>query len=235
MEIKTIYEDQNIIAVNKPAGLLVHGGENIKTNIPTLVDWILKKYPEIKKIGDDPLRPGIVHRLDKDTSGILIIAKNQKAFDYFKEQFKRRKIKKVYIALVNGLLKEDKGIIDLPIGKSKKDFRKKLASKKAIGKTREALTEYKVLKRFKNPNFPMGGFTLIEVFPKTGRTHQIRVHLKTLGHPIVGDRLYGFKKDSLDRQFLHASSLEFTNIDASRLKLEADLPDELKNFLNMLN
>lgn len=226
VSISIIYEDDDILAVNKPAGIVVHGDS------PNLVDLFVKNYPQIKNVGEDPERPGIVHRLDKDTSGILLVAKNQKAFEYLKEQFQNKKIKKRYIALVEGVVKKDKGIIDLAIGKSKKDFRKKLAGGKMIGKTREAITEYKVLERFNN-------FTLVEVFPKTGRTHQIRVHLKAIGHPVVCDKLYGPKTGAclfgLDRHFLHASSLEFKLPSGSVIKLEADLPEDLKNFLDMLN
>ncbi len=230
MDIKIIYEDDDILAVNKPAGLLVHGAENSKET--TLVDWLIKNYPEIKNIGEDPMRPGIVHRLDKDTSGVLLVAKKQKAFEYLKSQFQNRKIKKKYLALVHGIVKNDKGLIELPIAKSKKDFRKKAVRGKITGKIRDAITEYKVIKRFP-------GYTLIEAFPKTGRTHQIRVHLKALNHPIVCDKLYGFKKQicpfDLGRQFLHASSLEFNLSSGGRIKLEADLPDDLQNVLNMLN
>jgi len=220
-EIKIIYEDDDVLAINKPAGLLVHGQDS-------LVDWLLENYPEIKNVGEDPARPGIVHRLDKDTSGVLLVAKNQRAFEYLKEQFKNRKIKKKYIVLVWGDIKNDKGIIDLPIAKSKKDFRKRTSTGKVAGKIREAITEYKVLKRF-------SVYTLIEVSPQTGRTHQIRVHLKAIGHPVVGDKLYGPKEAPIDRQFLHANSLEFKLLGGSVIKLEADLPEDLKNFLDMLN
>ncbi len=228
-DVKIIYDDDDILAVNKPAGLLVHCAENSKE--PTLVDWLVKNYPEIKNIGEDSMRPGIVHRLDKDTSGVLLVAKNQKTFEYLKSQFQSRKIKKKYLALIYGNLKDKEGVIELPIGKSKSDFRKK-STQKAIGKIREAVTEYKVIKRF-------SGHTLIEVYPKTGRTHQIRVHLKAIGYPIICDKLYGFKKQEcpfgLNRQFLHANSLEFNLPAGGRIKLEADLPDDLQNVLNMLD
>jgi len=231
LNIPIIYEDNDILVLNKAPGILVHGENSI-------VDWLVKKYPNIKSVGEDPERPGIVHRLDKDTSGILLIAKNQKSFEYLKEQFKNRKIKKTYLVLVYGKLKTESGLIDLAIGKSKKDFRKKTclpagrATQKAIGKIREAVTEYKVLKRFNN-------FTLVEAYPKTGRTHQIRVHLKAIGHPVVCDKLYGSKKQKcplgLNRHFLHASSLEFNLPSGGRIKLEADLPQDLQNTLNMLD
>lgn len=219
-EVKIIYEDKDVLAINKPAGLLVHGPNS-------LVDWLLKKYPEIKDVGEDSIRPGIVHRLDKDTSGVLLVAKNQKAFEYLKEQFQNRKIKKTYLVLVDEIIKDNSGVINLPIAKSKKDFRKKTAGGKMVGISREAVTEYKVIKRFDK-------FTLLEVYPKTGRTHQIRVHFKAINHPVAGDKLYG-RQNNLNRQFLHASSLEFKLPDGSVIKLEADLPEDLKNFLNMLN
>jgi 23S rRNA pseudouridine1911/1915/1917 synthase len=220
-EPKIIYEDENILAINKPAGLIVHGES------PSVVDWLIKRYPEIKNIGEESTRPGIVHRLDRDTSGVLIIAKNQKTFEYLKDQFKSRKIKKTYLVLVEGDIKRERGVIDLPIGRSKKWSIKKLASKNARGKIREAVTEYKVLKKFSK-------YTLVEVYPKTGRTHQIRVHFKAISHPVVGDRLYG-GNNPLGRQFLHAGSLELTLLTGERIKIEADLPEDLKNFLDMLN
>jgi 23S rRNA pseudouridine1911/1915/1917 synthase len=211
-----IYEDENILAVNKPAGFLVHPAREGISKPPTLVDRLIKNYPEIKNVGEDQMRPGIVHRLDKDTSGILIIAKNQSAFEFLKKQFQERKIKKTYIALVKGRVKNKKGIIDSPV--------------KRYAKTRDALTEYKVLKRFQN-------YTLLEVLPKTGRTHQIRIHLKTIKHPVVCDKLYTKKPDcpfDLKRHFLHALSLELTLPNGSRIKLEAGLPEDLQLILNLL-
>ncbi len=228
-KIQIIYEDENMLAINKPAGLIVHPVTRYALRVPSLAEWLLEKYPEIASVGDEPeVRPGIVHRLDKDTSGVLLIAKNQKSFEWLKEQFMNRKIRKKYLVLVEGNLKEKEGVIDLPIGKSRTDFRKKKAGPAAGGKIREALTEYKALKRFEK-------FTLAEVFPKTGRTHQIRVHFAALGHPVVGDKLYGSKISPLERQFLHAESLELTLIDGMRIKIEADLPEDLKNFLNVLD
>jgi len=233
--IPIIYEDENILAVNKPAGLLVHGAKNNEEK--TLADWLVENYPEIKNVGDPSTgsgqeRPGIVHRLDKDTSGVLLIAKNQKSFEYLKSQFQDRKIKKKYIALIEGVLKKDDGVIDLPIAKSKSDFRKKAVGEKTIGKEREATTKYKIIKKFPE-------HTLVEIFPKTGRTHQIRVHMKAIGHPVVCDKLYGPKKQicpfGLTRQFLHANALEFSLPDGSRLNLEADLPEDLQNALDMLH
>lgn len=224
--ISIFYEDNDILAVNKPAGIVVHGDS------PSVVEWLINNRPEIKNIGEDAERPGIVHRLDKDTSGVLLITKNQKTFEYLKEQFKNRKIKKIYLALIYGSLKNNEDVIESAIAKSKKDFRKKAVHGNLAGKIREAVTEYKVIKRFPE-------YTLVEAYPKTGRTHQIRVHFQSIGHPVVCDKLYGPKKSEcplgLSRQFLHASSLELNLLSGARIKLEADLPEDLQNVLNMLN
>ncbi len=239
-----IYKNKDVLVINKPAGVNVHPDEKHKTG--TLIQEILKIYPEIKNVGDpstgsgqENLRPGIVHRLDKDTSGVLIIAKNQPSFEYLKKQFAERKVKKTYICLLVGNLKQQKGIINLPIGRSKSSPVKRLASSKARGKLREALTEYKVLENF-------GDYTLIEAYPKTGRTHQIRVHFKAIGHPIVCDKLYAKKlvcPFGLNRHFLHAYSLELTLADGSprfgveagsRSRFEADLADDLEKVLREL-
>jgi len=233
-DIKIIYEDKDILAINKPAGLLVHPA--LKTHEKTLVDWLVEKYPEVKNVGDLPeLRPGIVHRLDKDTSGVLLIAKNQRAFEYLKLQFQNRKIKKKYIALVHGDVKPPggakSGVIELPIAKSKKDFRKRSAAGKLAGKTRDAITEYKIIEKFSK-------YTLLDVFPKTGRTHQIRVHFREIGHPIVCDKLYGFKNafcpSEIKQHFLHANYLEFVLPNGSLARIEADLPFDMENFLEGL-
>ena len=233
--VKIIYEDGDIIAINKPAGLLVHGvGLDAKAErkSETLVDWISDNYPEIKNVGDEPnLRPGIVHRLDRETSGVLIIAKNQKAFEYLKNLFKKREINKKYIALVKGKIKNKRGVIDSPIGKNKKDFRKKAVFQNSAEKTREAITEYNVLEKFLE-------YTLVEAYPKTGRTHQIRVHLKSIGHPVVCDKLYGPKKEEcpfgLSRHFLHANEIDLILPSGVRIKLEADLPEDLERVLKEL-
>lgn len=237
-----IYEDKNFLAVYKPANLLVHPVKfrikNLELRIkePTLVDWVLKRYPEIKNIGDAPeIRPGIVHRLDKDTSGVILIARNQKYFDYLKNLFQTHQIKKNYLALVWGELKPKTGII-------KKAIRLKSGTIKRTvwqGKLeKEAITEYKVLKflKLKVNDKKEQIFSLVKVMPKTGRTHQIRVHLASISHPIVGDSLYGKKENpfGLKRLFLHAESLEFSTAEGRRIKIEAELPEELKSFLKIL-
>ena len=232
MKIKVLFEDKDILAINKPSGIMVHADN--KSSEPTIVDWILKKYPKIKGVGEPIIfkdgeidRPGIVHRLDKETSGVLLIAKNKESFVYLKKQFADRKIKKTYISIVDGNLKNDIGLINKPIGRSPSDFRRRLAGRGARGELREAVTEYKVLKRFNK-------FSLLEVCPKTGRTHQIRVHMKYLSHPIVCDSLYnpkGFCPAGLGRLALHAKSIEFKNTKGKTIKIEAPLPKEFKKFL----
>jgi 23S rRNA pseudouridine1911/1915/1917 synthase len=223
-----IFKDKNILAVDKPAGIVIHPDDKNKEG--TLIQKILKEYPEIENVGEDPKRPGIVHRLDKDTSGVLIIARNQKTFDFLKKSFQKRKIKKTYIALVKDILKNNHGKITTPIGRSKSTPVQRLASEKARGKIREAETDYKVMKKFEN-------HTLLKVYPKTGRTHQIRVHLKSIGHPVVCDKLYSKKPDcplGLKRHFLHAKSIELKLPDESKIRLEADLPKDLQTVLKSL-
>lgn len=198
--IYVVYEDENILVVDKPAGLMVHGDG--RTQEKTLVDWLLdekKVDPSLGESWTDPQgkgipRPGIVHRLDKDTSGLLVIAKTQEMYEWLKEQFKTRSIQKVYEALVHGVVKEDAGVVDRPIGRSGSDFRKKSAQRGALGALRNAYTEYRVLKRY--PGHGAVGETHLELRPKTGRTHQLRVHMKAINHPIVGDVLYGTKEDT---------------------------------------
>jgi len=236
MNIPIIYEDENIVVVNKPSGLVVH--PDGKSSESTLVDWILERYPEIKDVGEPLilssgkkiLRPGIVHRLDKDTSGILLITKNQKTFKHLKKQFQEHTIKKIYKALVYGELKKNKGIINEPIGRSGKDFRKRLSGEGARGEMRKAITEYQVIVKNKKYSF-------VEMYPKTGRTHQIRVHFKAIGHPVVCDSLYAPKREcpkELGRLALHAFSLEFMTPEKTMLRLEAPLPEDIQNMVNTL-
>ena len=243
-EVKIIYEDENIVAINKPSGFVVH--YDGKTDEPNLCDWILKKYPQIENIGEslklndgkEIKRPGIVHRIDRETSGVLLIVKNQKTFLNLKNQFKNREIKKIYNAFVYGEIKENHGIINKPIGKSRKDFRQRSASDKARGELRDAITEYKVLK--KNSSTKLGAgkdFSFVEISPKTGRTHQIRVHFKLINHPIVCDKLYSGKREcalGFERLALHAFSVEFKNTNGIILRIEAPLPNDFKRALAFL-
>ena len=229
MELNVIYKDENLLVLNKPSGIVVHPDKNHIEG--ALIQEIVKKYPEIKKVGDDSARPGVVHRLDKDTSGLLIIARNQDAFAYLKSLFQKREIKKTYIALVSGVVKNDAGVIDLPIGRSRKDSRKRIAGKGASGKLREAITEYKVVKRFEN-------FTLLEARLITGRTHQIRAHFAAISRPVACDKIYGGKNPAcpagLARQFLHAWKLEFVSPSGAKMSFEADLPEDLEKILKEL-
>ncbi|MDP3792164.1 MAG: RluA family pseudouridine synthase [bacterium] len=231
-----IYEDSNIIVINKPAGLITHQ-KNIDDKQPSVVDWVIQNYPELKNVGEpfiasgaEVTRTGIVHRLDKDTSGLMIIAKNNETFFYFKNLFQTRKIRKYYLALVHGQPKEPMGIISSPLGRIGLKRTTKIVGKKLIDQ-KEAETEYKTIKNYKD-------FALLELSPKTGRTHQLRVHLNSIGHPITGDLVYGFKKLSpppeLSRLFLHAYKIEFITPDGKALALEADLPEDLQNTLNKL-
>lgn len=227
MEPDIIYEDSDMIAVNKPSGVVVHPDERHASG--TLIQAIFLRYPEIRGIGEDPLRPGLVHRLDRDTSGVLIVARNARAFSFLKSAFQKHEIKKTYLALVVGTIKNDFGAIDFPIGRSRKSPMKRIAGKGASGKTREAVTEYRVRDR-------LNGFTLVEAEPLTGRTHQIRAHFTALGHPLACDRLYAGGRRfqcpaGLARHFLHAWKLEFTAPSGARLKLEADVPEDLENVL----
>ncbi|MFA5084130.1 MAG: RluA family pseudouridine synthase [Candidatus Paceibacterota bacterium] len=227
--ISLIYETRDFIAVNKPAGVLVHPIKDSREE--TLVDWVLKRYPEVKNVGDDPaIRPGIVHRLDRDTSGVILIARNQEFFEYLKNLFKTHQIKKTYLALVWGKLEPKSGEINAPIGIKSGTIKRTVWQKRAKD-LKEAITEYKVKKYFKD-------FSLVELNPKTGRTHQIRIHLASVNHPVVGDKLYGFKKTEmpfdLSRQFLHAFSLEFSAADGHRIKIEAELPEELGMIIDTL-
>lgn len=204
----------------------------------TLTDWVLSKYPKMKGVGEPLMladgtaidRPGIVHRLDKDTSGVLILAKNQVAYAFLKRQFETRTIEKTYEALVVGAPKDESGMIDMPIGRSASDFRKWSAKGARTGELREAKTAYKIKERFSK-------YSLLELHPKTGRTHQIRVHLFAIGHPIVGDSLYGKKGGSplgVTRQLLHARSLKLALPKGGIKSFEAPLPADFKRVLASL-
>lgn len=233
--LSIIYEDKDFIAVNKPAGLLVHGTSAGQEK--TLVDWLLKKYPEIKIVGDDPEnRPGIVHRLDKDTSGVILIARNQKFFEYLKNLFKNHQIEKTYLALVYGKLEPKTGVIEKPIALKSGSIKRTARLNGKVRMIKEAITEYKVKKYLiiKGENF-----SLVELFPKTGRTHQLRIHMASVGHSVVGDQLYASKFNltkshfiRLERQFLHAESVEFNLESGRRIKIEAELPLDLAKILD---
>lgn len=192
-----------------------------------LTIWLLPRYPGLSKVGDEPkLRPGIVHRLDQETSGIILVPKTQEYFSYLKSLFKERKVKKTYLALVYGTLKNKKGIIEEPIGIKSGTIRRSVGSGKML---KPAATEYKGLREIENAKGEK--FSLVEVSPLTGRTHQIRVHLKYLGHPILGDGIYGRKKDKTGRLMLHAVAIEFETSPGKKLRLEADPPADFEEIL----
>lgn len=236
MEIPILYEDDNYVVVNKPAGLVVH--PDGKTEEKTLIDWILARYPEIKEVGE-PLtlstgevifRPGIVHRLDRDTTGSLLIAKNQKAYLHAKQQFKNRTIHKTYRAFVYGNIKAERETINRPIGRSKTDFRKWTAQRGTRGDEREATTVYRVLER--SPQY-----SYIEAIPLTGRTHQIRVHMKAINHPVVADKLYAPNHKpglGFERLALHSMILEFKNMEGIPVRIEAPLPADFQSGLQKM-
>src|SRR6185295_3031886 len=168
MKIKVLYEDPNILVIDKPSGIAVHGDGRSKEK--TITDWVLKRYPKMKNVGESQgalKRPGVVHRLDRETSGVLILAKNQKAHEFLKNQFHDREVKKTYLAIVSGHLKNDRRVINKPIGRSPADFRRYSAGRGARGELREAITQYKVLKRFSDSSG--NKFTYLEIKPKTGR------------------------------------------------------------------
>lgn len=226
---KILYQDKNLIVVDKPAGIQVHPDQRKRND--TLVNGLLFEFPEIRTVGDDPsMRPGIVHRLDKDTSGIMVVARNQDAFDELKSRFKNREIEKKYWAIVYGILNEKKGIIEKPLARSSNYKKQVVASRKTKTKIRPAVTEYRVLEEF-------GNYSLVEASPKTGRTHQIRVHLASIGHPVVGDEKYILKRikkaPGAKRQLLHAKSLAF-DIFGKKYAFSSELPQDFNDFLENL-
>ena len=222
-----IYEDNDIIAVNKPKGMVVHPANGNPDG--TLVNAIMAICKDsLSGIGGE-IRPGIVHRLDKDTSGIIVIAKNDKAHINLSEQIKNHEVKKTYVALVRGIVKANEATINMPIGRSEKDRKKMAVTKKG----KEAITHFKVLKRYPEENC-----TLLEVNIETGRTHQIRVHLAQIGHPCIGDEVYssGKNKWGIKGQALHAKSLEFKHpITGKKMKLEAPIIGNLGTGLKFPN
>jgi 23S rRNA pseudouridine1911/1915/1917 synthase len=247
MKIKIFYEDSNILAIDKPSGILVH--PDLKNEDKTILDLFIKKYPKVE----------VVHRLDRDTSGVMLLAKNAKAHEFLKKQFMDRSIKKTYHAIVSGFVKNEHATINKPIGRSPKDFRRHLAGRGVRGELREAITEYRVLKRLeikpvdiqnfsscalprvrggtlrdKNFKYPQA-LTYLEIHPKTGRTHQIRVHMKFINHPVVCDSLYNLEgacPDGLNRLALHAKSIEFKDLKGKIIKVESPLPKEFEKILN---
>lgn len=221
--INILYEDSDIIVVNKPQGMIVHPAAGVKSG--TLVNALLNHCSDLSGINGVE-RPGIVHRIDKDTSGILVVAKNDDAHNKLAEQLKRHSMTREYIAVVEGVIKEEKGTVDEPIARHPKDKIKMAVVKKG----KRAVTHYKVIKRFKNN-------TLIKCVLETGRTHQIRVHMSYIDHPIVGDPVYGYKKQKfkLNGQLLHAAKLGFIHPSSGKyIEFQSDPPDYFKRIVKIL-
>jgi len=220
-----IFEDNDVLVVDKPAGLTVHPSATQKSG--TLVNGLLAYYPMLKEVGEDPTRPGIIHRLDKDTSGLIIIAKNNRAFEFLKEQFKNKQVWKKYLALVVGRPKDASGKIETFISRAKSNPTKQKVSKTG----RKAVTLYKTLEPFKD-------YSLVEAVPETGRKHQIRVHLANLGNPVAGDKKYGNRSNltpaGLSRHFLHAAELTILLPNGQKRTFSSPLPDELQQVLDRL-
>lgn len=211
--LKILYEDEHIIVIDKPSGMVVHPGAGVERG--TLVNALLFHRPEISRVGSEK-RPGIVHRLDKETSGVMVVAKNDFAYNFLQKEFKERRVKKEYIAVVHCNLKEKKGKIDLAIGRDRVD-RKKISGR--TSRPREALTEYELIRE-------IGDLKILSVRPKTGRTHQIRVHLKSIGCPILGDRKYGGRPHK--RLALHSYSLSFIHpFSGKEVKFVSPFPEDL--------
>jgi RluA family pseudouridine synthase len=252
-QITILYEDDHILAINKPAGIMVHSDGRFEGK--TLADWILETRPTMKDVGEPIVlnqeaeiksedsddssqsstqntsipRPGIVHRIDRDTSGALLLAKNQEAFLSLKHQFKEREIRKEYHCFVYGSLTKDFGTIDIPIGRSRSDFRKWSADPRARGELRDASTYYEVIKKGKEATF-------IKALPKTGRTHQIRVHFKAIHHPIVSDALYARNQPHIlgfERVALHAFSIEWKGLDGELHHIEAPYPADFVEAIRL--
>jgi 23S rRNA pseudouridine1911/1915/1917 synthase len=262
MTIKILYEDSDLLVVDKPAGISVHNDGKNKDE--TLADWFIKNYPGSIDVGEPLMvdakggerraimRPGIVHRLDRETSGVIILAKNQDAFLFLKDQFKNHTIEKVYRAFVYGyvadpnasLLNGKKGVISAPIGRSPGDVRMWTAGRGARDPIREAVTHYSVLSRFtdtqdeKEMKDNSHQFSYLELYPKTGRTHQLRVHLRYVNHPIISDPIYRGKKEKalgFERLALHATSISFEKPDGERVKITAPMPGDFESVSEKFN
>lgn len=230
MEIEVIYSDSDLVVINKPPGVSAHGGDTVLG--PTVTDFLIQNFPEIKIVGDQPaqagdpiVRPGIVHRLDKDTSGVMVVARNQKTFLALKELFQARHIEKKYCAIACGEIKERTRTVSFPIGRAVKNPLKRgveQGSRKIRG-AREAVTEFTILKTGK-------GYSYVALVPKTGRMHQLRVHMAAIHHPIACDTVYGGKNvccpAGAKRQLLHAQSIAFSLPGGRRYAFEAEIPED---------
>ncbi len=221
MNLDIVYEDDDLMIINKPSGVVVHPGAGNYDN--TLVNGLVNYTNNLSNINGD-VRPGIVHRLDKDTSGLMVVAKNNKSHELLSEMFKNHDIKRTYVALANGVIPYNKGTIDVPIKRDDKHFDKMMACEDG----KKAITHFKVLKRYNN-------YTLLSLNLETGRTHQIRVHLAYLGYPVYNDPVYSGKSCTLFGQFLHSKEIDFVHpITGKKLHFEVPLPNEFKEFIDNL-
>lgn len=219
--INIVYEDDDLLVINKKSGMVVHPGNGNTSG--TLVNALMHYTKNLSN--KEAFRPGIVHRIDKDTSGLMLVAKNDKAHDILAEGFKNKTIKREYIALVCGVIGEDSGVIDAPIGRDAKDRKKMCVTSE---NSKKAVTHFKVLKRYEH-------YTLLRLILDTGRTHQIRVHMKYIGHPVYNDPVYGKAYNDFG-QFLHSASIDFEQPTThEHLHFECDLPKEFQDFLDTLN
>lgn len=219
--INIVYEDDDLLVINKKSGMVVHPGNGNTSG--TLVNALMHYTKNLSN--KEAFRPGIVHRIDKDTSGLMLVAKNDKAHDILAEGFKNKTIKREYIALVCGVIGEDSGVIDAPIGRDAKDRKKMCVISE---NSKKAITHFKVLKRYED-------YTLLRLILDTGRTHQIRVHMKYIGHPVYNDPVYGKAYNDFG-QFLHSASIDFEQPTThEHLHFECDVPKEFQDFLDTLN
>lgn len=219
--INIVYEDDDLLVINKKSGMVVHPGNGNTSG--TLVNALMHYTKNLSN--KEAFRPGIVHRIDKDTSGLMLVAKNDKAHDILAEGFKNKTIKREYIALVCGVIGEDSGVIDAPIGRDAKDRKKMCVTSE---NSKKAVTHFKVLKRYED-------YTLLRLILDTGRTHQIRVHMKYIGHPVYNDPVYGKAYNDF-AQFLHSASIDFEQPTThEHLHFECDVPKEFQDFLDTLN
>ena len=233
-----LYEDADILVIDKPAGLVVHPDGRIKE--PSVSEWFVSRYPESKSVGEsmgEIERPGIVHRIDRETSGVLLLTKTEAGYMSLKKQFQKREIEKIYHLFVHGSPKDNQGTINLPIARSISNFRKWSAQRGTRGEKREAITYFQVLKRLSDSSA-----TFVEARPKTGRTHQIRVHFKALHHPVVCDKLYGGRRSlgeggcalGFNRLALHARAITFKTVSGNRVTIEAPYPGDFRNAIKNL-
>lgn len=228
-----LYEDKDIVVLDKPSGLVVHPDGRIKES--SVSEWFVEKYPESRDVGENLgniERPGVVHRIDRDTSGVLLLARTKSGHRVLKEQFLKREIEKIYHLFIYGNLRDDRGIIDLPIARSVSNFRKWSAERGGRGEKREAITYFQILKRLDDKSA-----TFLEAKPKTGRTHQIRVHFKALQHPVICDKLYASRKPCLlgfDRLALHAREIMFKDVNGVQHRVSAHYPKDFVRAMDII-